>query len=234
MLRTAPLAVFDLDGTLVDTAPDLVDACNVVLAAAGYGAVQADAVRPTIGLGGRAILAQALIQTGRDPNNVDVDALLAAFLAEYQSRIARLSRPFPEMIDAIHALSKAGVALAVCTNKREGMARTLLDALGLLQHFVALTGGDTYAAKKPDPLPLRQTVAAAGGTLTRTVFVGDSLVDFETATAAAVPLVGVTYGYSEVPMEKLGPDRLCARGDDVAAAVLSCLTRGRAEQPAAS
>jgi len=205
------LAVFDLDGTLVDTAPDLADTTNAVLAAHGHPAVPHETLRPCIGLGARAMIACALEKNGLDLPAAEIDRIHADYLGMYASRIAELSRPFPEMIAALDCLAAVGVAAAV------------LDALSLTTRFVVIAGGDTYGASKPDPLPLLRAIADAGGAVERAVFVGDSRIDRETARAAGVPMVGVTYGYSDVAMRDLAPERLLDRGEDVAAAILELL-----------
>lgn len=215
------LAVFDLDGTLVDTAPDLADSVNVVLSAQGIDPVPPPVLQDFIGMGAKAMISQALAHNGTDPDALDMQAVLDAFLTHYSSRLTKLSRPFPEIVDALDSLDTAAVPMAVCTNKRERLARQLLDELGLLGRFVALSGGDTFGVSKPDPEHLLRTIALAGGTPQGAVFVGDSRIDFETARAAKVPLVGLSYGYSDVPMEALGPDKLCRPGDDIAKAILA-------------
>lgn len=220
---TTRLAVFDLDGTLVDTAPDLIETANHVLKARGITPVPGEVMRRFIGLGAQAMIESALRAHNTDLGSVDLEALKVEFVAHYQTRIAKLSYPFEEITAALPVLQSAGVVLAVCTNKREALARMLLDELQLMDKFVALTGGDSFAFAKPDPRHLTETVTLAGGTPEATVFVGDSRVDFETARNAKLPLVGLSYGYSDVPMVDLKPDRLCMPGDDIAAAILDLL-----------
>lgn len=227
------LAVFDLDGTLVDTGPDLVDTTNDVLAARGHPVVPPETIRHFIGIGARAMIEGALAASGIALPAEEIDAIYEDYLASYATRISRLSRPFPEMLACLDALDAAGVAMAVCTNKKERLARLLLDELGLLDRFVALSGGDTYGVSKPDPRHLLRTIADAGGTPGRTVYVGDSRVDRETAAGAGVPMVGVTYGYSDVPIATLSPERLLGPGEDVAAAVLDLLSERRPSVAAA-
>jgi len=220
---TDRLCVFDLDGTLVDTAPDLADTTNVVLAGEGLAPVPPETLRTFIGLGARVMVAKALASHGVVLDTAEMDRVRDDFVAHYKTRMARLSRPFTEMCAALDALDAAGVAMAVCTNKTEALARELLEELNLAGRFVALTGGDTFAHSKPDPAHLLDTIRLAGGDPARTAYVGDSRIDFETARAAKIPMVGVTYGYTDVPMADLGPERLCEPGEDVAAAVLSLL-----------
>ncbi|MBJ3774101.1 HAD-IA family hydrolase [Acuticoccus mangrovi] len=217
------LAVFDLDGTLVDTAPDLIDTANVVLGRVGVPAAPDDKVRPAISFGARAMIGAVLAAGGATLSEAEIDGLHADFLTEYTSRIARLSRPFPEILDALDRLEQADVTLAVCTNKLEGLASELLDSLGLLSRFVTVAGRDTFAYSKPDPRHLLLTIERAGGASAQTVFVGDSAVDRETARAAGVPMVGLTYGYTDVPMAELQPERALGRGEDIGEAILSLL-----------
>ena len=217
------LCVFDLDGTLVDTAPDLLDTTNFVLEREGLAPIPPDTLRSFIGMGARTMVGRAFRSYGRDIDEAELDRLRDIFVDHYATRLARLSRPFPEMLAALDTLEGAGVACAICTNKTEGLARELVDALGLTPRFAALTGGDTFAFSKPDPRHLFETIRLAGGDPARTAYVGDSRVDFETAQAAGIAMVGVTYGYTDVPMADLGPARLCRPGADVGAAVLSLL-----------
>ena len=217
------LAVFDLDGTLVDTAPDLVDATNIVLKEHGVPPVAAEVLRPHIGLGARRMIEVSLREAGRTMSEAELSAVHREFFDHYATRFTRYSRPFPEMLAALDALEAAGVTLAVCTNKRERSARAVLGELHLAERFAAIAGQDTFAAMKPDPRHLTETIRLAGGALDRAVFVGDSTVDYDTAAAAGIPFVGVTFGYSVLPMEQLRPDRLVGPGGDVAAAVISLL-----------
>lgn len=214
------LAVFDLDGTLVETGPDLTDTCNVVLALHGLPQVPAEQLHPFIGLGARQMLAGALEASGTKVPDATLDQVLDDYFSHYSSRIAKLSRPYPEVMAALDRLDAEGTPMAVCTNKREGAARQLLTELKLADRFKVIAGADTYGVSKPDPAHLYRTVEAAGGELTRTVFVGDSRVDRLTASHAGVPFVGLTYGYSDTPMEELSPDKLLRPGEDVGEAIL--------------
>lgn len=220
------LAVFDLDGTLVDTAPDLIDTLNHVLSEHGVSAVDPHAMRHNIGLGARHMIESTLAEAGIALPPERIDEVHGAYLTHYASRIAKLSRPFPEMARALDDLEAEGVALAVCTNKREALARQLLTELGLLARFAFVAGYDTFEAAKPDPRHLLLTVERAGGHADRTVYVGDSATDRTTARAAQIPFVGVTYGYTDVPMAELAPDLLVGPGEDVAAAVRALMPAG--------
>jgi len=204
----APLLVFDLDGTLVDTAPDLVDTLNVVLTREGLPPVAYDDARTMIGGGARAMLVRGLEEDGRAATPELMDRLFADFLKHYTDHIADRSRPFPGLTDALDKLARDGHRFAVCTNKLEGLSLRLLRALHLADRFAAICGQDTFGVQKPDPEILRRTVAAAGGTPGAAIMIGDSETDIRTARAAGIPVVAVDFGYSEKPVADLAPDRV--------------------------
>jgi len=190
--------VFDIDGTLIDTAPDLTSALNHVLAARGHAPVPAAAVREAVGRGARAMIEEAL-RLARIED--DVDQMLADFLAHYEANIAAMSRPFPGALEALDRLAASGARLAVCTNKRERLTRLLLEALEIESHFAAVAGRDTFPVSKPDPSHLLGVIAAAGGEPSRALMVGDSAVDIRTAQSARVPSILVSFGYAPPPPE---------------------------------
>ncbi|HRY06987.1 MAG TPA: phosphoglycolate phosphatase [Hyphomicrobiaceae bacterium] len=203
---TGATIVFDLDGTLIDTAPDLVGAANHALARLALPPRPAEALRPWISFGARRMIEEGLDQCGVKQSPARIDQLLAVFLDHYEANIARLSRPYPHVLDEISRLTSAGASIAICTNKREALTFKLLDALQLTQYFAAIIGRDTLPVSKPDPDHLIGTIARAGGRVERAVMVGDSGVDIATARAARVPVVGVSFGYSDVPIKDLNPD----------------------------
>lgn len=211
--------VFDLDGTLVDTAPDLVGATNHVLAGLGAPPVDSARLRPWISYGARRMVVEAVGIRGLVLTEADIDHRLDDFLDYYTANIARDSRPFPGTLAALDHLAASGATLAVCTNKREGLSRLLLDQLGLSPRFRALAGRDTFPVCKPDPAHLLGTIALAGGDPRRAVMVGDSGVDIATAKAAGLPVVAVSFGYTETPVYALGPDAVIETYDDLAAAI---------------
>ena len=213
------MVVFDLDGTLVDTAPDLVDTLNVVFAREGLPAVAYQEARTMIGGGARRMIELGLAAEGRAFDRSHIDRLFDDFLAHYAAHIADRSRPFPGLEAALDTLAADGARFAVCTNKLEWLSVKLLDALGLAQRFAAICGQDTFAIQKPDPEILRRTIAQAGGSSDRAVMVGDSKNDIDTARAAGIPVVAVDFGYTEIPVTRLGPDRVISHFADLPAAV---------------
>lgn len=198
--------VFDLDGTLIDTAPDLVDTLNVVLAREGLPPVPYEAARNAIGGGAKAMIARGIEAEGQALSPAKLEQMFADFIAYYSDHLADRSRPFPGLTDALDALAARGCQFAVCTNKLERLAMLLLDRLELANRFVAICGQDTFGIQKPDPEILRRTIAAASGTMQRAVMIGDSLTDIRTARAAGVPIIAVDFGYSERPIAEFGPD----------------------------
>jgi phosphoglycolate phosphatase len=218
--------VFDLDGTLVDTAPDLIDTLNIVLGREGLPPVDYTTARNMIGGGARKMIESGLKYDGRPPAAGAVDRMFADFIAYYAEHIADRSLPFPGLDTALDRLDAHGCRFAVCTNKLERLSRLLLDALGLSRRFAAICGQDTFGMQKPDPEILRRTILAAGGNARRAVMVGDSGTDIATARAAAIPIVAVDFGYSETPVKDLGPDRLIGHFDQLVAAVLELAPEG--------
>jgi phosphoglycolate phosphatase len=215
----APTIVFDLDGTLIDTAPDLVDTLNVVFAREGLPPVPYDTARNLIGGGARMMIARGVEAEGRVFPPAKLDQLFADFIAHYCEHIADRSRPFPELIGALDSLAADGWRFAVCTNKLERLSILLLTQLGLVDRFAAICGQDTFGTQKPDPEVLRRTVAAAGGRLQDAIMIGDSLTDIRTARAAGIPVIAVDFGYTERPVEEFGPDRIISRFAQLPAAV---------------
>ena len=215
----APTIVFDLDGTLIDTAPDLVDTLNVVLAREGLPSVPYDTARNLIGGGSRMMIKRGIEAEGRDLTPAKLDELFADFIAHYSEHIADRSQAFPGLVDALDALDAQGHRFAVCTNKLERLSVMLLTQLGLADRFAAICGQDTFGMQKPDPEVLRRTIAAAGGNPQQAIMIGDSLTDIRTARGAGVPVIAVDFGYTDRPVTELGPDRIISRFDQLPAAV---------------
>jgi phosphoglycolate phosphatase len=210
------VVAFDLDGTLADTAPDLAAALNHALAALGRPGVAPESVRNLIGHGGRALLRRGLAATGEAPEWL-VEEGYPILLDHYGAHLCEGTALYPRIGEALEAIAAAGAALAVCTNKPEALTLRLLDALGLLGRFAAVVGGDTLAVRKPDPAPLLEAIARAGGG--RAVLVGDSITDADTARAAGTPFVAVGFGFSDRPAERLGADAVIDSYDQLVPAL---------------
>lgn len=215
----APLIVFDLDGTLVDTAPDLVGALNFVLQREGLPLVPAASARSMIGAGARKLIERGLELEDRTMSVRDIDRLTADFIAYYTEHIADASRPFEGLYTALDELERRGFRFAVCTNKLEGLSRLLLEKLDMTARFAAICGADTFGVPKPDPAILRQTIARAGGDPSASIMVGDSGPDVGVARRAGIPVIGVTFGYTEIPIADLDPDIVIGHMQDLPQAV---------------
>ncbi len=220
-----PVIAFDLDGTLVDTAPDLLNALDATLARHALPPVDRANARNMIGGGAKMLIQRALTSANVPFSEAELGELNQQFVAYYAAHIADESRPFPGLLPALDRLADTGARLCVCTNKLERLARSLLDALDLTGRFTVVTGGDTYAKPKPDPLPLSATIAAAGGALASAIMVGDSITDVRAARATGVPVIAVSFGYTETPPAELGADALIHHYDDLSRAVLALLPR---------
>jgi phosphoglycolate phosphatase len=211
--------VFDLDGTLIDTAPDLIHTLNLIFAQEGLPAVPYADARNLIGGGAKVMIERALAAERQNATEAELDRLYAAFIAYYAEHIADRSRPFPQLERALDDLSAAGHKLAVCTNKLEWLSLRLLKALNLTQRFAAICGPDTFGVQKPDPEIFRRTVRRAGGEPGRAIMIGDSKTDIHTARAARVPVIAVDFGYTDVPIASLQPDRIISSFSDLPAAI---------------
>src|SRR5450755_3672193 len=215
----AQTIVFDLDGTLIDTAPDLVDTLNVVFAREGLPPVAYETARNLIGGGARAMIARGIEAEGRVLEPPKLEQMFDDFIAYYTTHVADRSRPFPGLIDALDALAAGGYRFAVCTNKLERLSVLLLEKLELADRFAAICGQDTFGIQKPDPEILRRTVAAAGGNPPHSIMIGDSSTDIRTARAAGIPVIAVDFGYSERPVSEYGPDRIISHFEELSAAI---------------
>ena len=206
------VVAFDLDGTLADTAPDLTAALNYALAELGRPPVSAESVRGMIGHGARALLQKGLGATGGTTEEL-VERGFPIFIDYYSAHIADGTQIFAGLEAALDALAARGVKLAVCTNKAEGLARPLIDALGWNRRFDALVGGDTLPTKKPDPAMLFEAIARCGGG--RAAYVGDSITDTDTGRNAGIPTIAVTFGFSDRAPDMLGATALIDHYDEL-------------------
>ena len=218
-MNSVRTVVFDLDGTLVDTAPDLISALNFVLDREGLPPVPLESARTMIGAGARRLIERGLEQDGRSDSPKDITRLTDDFIEYYAAHIADASRPFDGLESALDDLQANGYRFAVCTNKLEWLSKLLLDRLGLSARFAAICGADTFGISKPDPAILQQTVARAGGQLSTTIMVGDAGPDIGVARRAGIPVIGVEFGYTEVPIADLKPDLLIGHMRDLPEAV---------------
>lgn len=211
--------LFDLDGTLVETAPDLIGVLNAMLVARGYPPVPVAAARHLVGHGALALLRHGFAEAGAQWDEAAAPVLLEEFLALYLDRIANESRPYEGVEATLEALAADGAILAVATNKRSDLSEALLEALGLTRHFTAIVGPDRVSARKPSGAHLIEAARMAGGDPARCIMVGDSATDLNAAKDAGMPCILVTYGYTEIPARDLGGDVVVERFADIADAV---------------
>ena len=223
-----PTLLLDLDGTLVDSVPDLMAAANRMVVARGLAPFTRRAVMAMVGDGVPALVKRVLAARGLAPDA----AALAEFTADYGAHVADESRPYPGVETGLQALQAAGWRLAVCTNKPEALAREVLRALGLLEMFAAVGGGDSYAVKKPHPGHTLATLAAAGGDRRAAVAVGDHHNDVDAANGAGIPCIFAQWGYGNAEDGARAVGR-AARFDEVPALAAALLT-GSALRPSPS
>lgn len=220
---TKPAIVFDLDGTLIDTAADLIDSLNHTIAAADLEPVGLDDVSHLVGHGARAMIARAFAFRQKPLEETDIEPLLERFIAHYQANMPGKSRPYPGLIAALDRLKAAGYSLCVCTNKLEGLARPLLDGLDLTAYFDAITGGDTFEVRKPDARHLLGTIEKAGGDPQQALMIGDSRNDILVAQNAGIPSIAVPFGYSDVAVETLSPSHVISHFDELTVEIVKRL-----------
>jgi phosphoglycolate phosphatase len=209
---------FDLDGTLVESAPDLVATLNTLLAQEGVGPLPLSQARDFIGQGARSLIAKGFEAGGAQVAEPRLSMLFDRFIAHYREHIADESHVFPGVTDALDILSEAGAKLVVCTNKRTDLSISLLEALGIAHRFAAIVGPDKALAAKPDARHLLVAIEAAGGSPDRALMVGDSVADAGAARAAGVPLILVSFGYTPVPASELAADALIDHFSELPAA----------------
>lgn len=209
--------LFDLDGTLIDSARDIAEALNRVLADEGLRTVSLDETRAMIGDGARVLIERGLARAGGDPGRAA--ALLPRLLAEYERQGALHTRPYPGVVETIEALRARGLRLAIVTNKPEAATHAALAELALAPLFEAVVGGDTLPQRKPDPAPVREALRRLGIGPERALMVGDNHHDVHAGQGAGLPVIAVTYGYAHGRPEDFGAQGLVDRFEDLVAAI---------------
>jgi phosphoglycolate phosphatase len=210
-----PIVVFDLDGTLVDTAADLLDSLRHSLDAGGMALADTAGFRGHLGNGGRAMIERAFAAQNRILALEERERLYALFLDHYGANMPGKSQPYPGALGAIERFAGAGFVMAICTNKTEASSHKLMGALGLTRHFAAICGQDTFAYRKPDPRHLTATIERAGADPGRALMIGDSRTDIDTAKAAGIPVVAVDFGYTDRHVREFEPSRVISHFDEL-------------------
>jgi phosphoglycolate phosphatase len=221
MTPAAPTLVFDLDGTLADTAHDLIATLNMLLAREGLARLTTAAGRPMVGGGARVLIQRGFSANGAEVTGPRLDFLVRDFLAHYEGHIVDETTLFPGVEAAIDRFARAGFLLAVCTNKPERLSKLLLSRLGVADCFAVICGRETFPVCKPDGAALLLTIDAARGDPGRAVMVGDSKTDVEAAKNAGVPVIAVDFGYTDTPVAELSPDCIISHFDELWEAVAS-------------
>jgi len=216
----APLLVFDLDGTLAETAGDLTNTLNVILEREGLAPVTLDDARKMVGAGARALIQRGFAAEGRSVDGARLDKLFSDFLAHYEAHIADVSHLYDGVTPALDRFEAAGYGFAVCTNKVEVPSKKLLKALGIDRRFRAICGQDTFRDNgvniaKPDPRMLNMTIEMSGGHPSRAIMVGDSRTDIDTAKAAGIPVIAVDFGYTDQHVSAFAPDIVISHFDQL-------------------
>ena len=205
--------IFDLDGTLVDTAPDLMGATNHALSLIGRPPITMDQVRHMVGHGARSLIERGISATGESVDRATIDKMHTALLDYYSDHIADDSVIFDGLLDVLHKARDAKLKLGVCTNKVEHLSHKLLAELKMADFFGAVVGGDTLPIMKPDPAPYREVAQRLGVDVDRTIMFGDSETDIRTAQNAGVPVVAVTFGYTSQRVETYNPTHVISHYD---------------------
>ncbi len=212
-------AVLDLDGTLVDTAPDLVGTLNTILKQAGRDELGTERMSNLVSGGARGLMRTGFAATGEGLSDDEIEAWLPAFLDIYADRLSQDSQPYAGVVETLAVLRDANIKMGVCTNKPHGLANRLLDELDLSHWFDALLGGDSLDVRKPDPRHIEATLAAIGGEASEAMMVGDSIIDVEAARGAGVPVIIVGYGYGIEKAREAGADAEIASFSELPAAI---------------
>lgn len=218
-----PTLLFDLDGTLADTAADLCETLNVILELHGRERVSEARVRHLVGGGARLLLERGFRETGEEASEELLDQSFDEFLDYYERHIADHTKLWPGVRDQLDLLAERGTLMAVCTNKVEGLSRKLIGMLGIDHYFPVVIGGDTLPVKKPDPEHLLEAIRQLGGDKAHAVMVGDSEADVYAAKNAGIPSICVTFGYTQIPVAELGAEVMIDHYDEFPAALAKLL-----------
>lgn len=220
-----PLIVFDLDGTLIDTAPDLLESLNHVITSDGMPPVDQTKLRKFVGFGGRVMIQNAYDDASTHLEDQKLDRLLADFVEHYAANMPGRSEPFPGLLEALDALDQQGCDFAICTNKTEVLSKQLMDALELTHRFKANCGQDTFPVRKPHPEHLLKTIEMAGGDHRNAIMIGDTPTDFATAKAAMIPLIAVDFGYCDEPVSNYEPNKIISHYDELTPSLIKSLIK---------
>jgi phosphoglycolate phosphatase len=218
MPRTFSAVIFDLDGTLIHSLPDLTVAINAVLAEEGLTPLAESEVGPMVGDGAGMLVSRAFAARGGLPTP-DVTPYLTRFLGHYEPNATALTRPWDGVVETLTALKQRGMALAVCTNKPSAATHAILGELGLDDFFAVVVGGDDTPALKPDPAHVNAVLDRLSVGHDDAIFVGDSINDVLAAKGARVRCILVGFGYSKVPPHELGADLVIDHFSDLLGAV---------------
>lgn len=205
---TKPILVFDLDGTFAHTGPDLLDSLNHCLTLVDLPAADPVSLMRYVGQGGRVMIERAIQARGRTVSPPELERLMKAFIDHYEAGMPGKTQPFSGALDVLDRFEDAGWVHAICTNKFEAMSKRLLAGMGHAGRFRAICGQDTFAFKKPDARHLTETIRMAGGDPGQAIMIGDSITDIDTARAAGIPVIAVSFGYSDRPVRELEPSRV--------------------------
>lgn len=209
------LIIFDLDGTLIDTSHDLLETVNYCLKTVDLEPVEYEQLAVLIGQGAKVMLTRAFNLRNRPISDRELNDFFELFISHYGENMPGRSKAYDGLAEALERLRSDGIRFAICTNKHESMARSLMEKLNMSDQFVTLTGGDTFPFRKPDGRHILETIKLAGGKLNRTIMIGDSINDIAAAKNARVPSIGVPFGFSDVPIEELEPDAVISHYDEL-------------------
>ena len=207
MFEFQPTAiVWDLDGTLVDSAPDLASALNTVLDKRGFFTLSLTEVRKMIGNGVPKLVERGFNAVGIRPDPAQLDELVTIFAGEYKRCATEQTRPYPQVVETLQAIRAMNIPMGVCTNKPEAFTKQILEGLGLAGYFSSVVGGDTTSTRKPDPQPVLACLSGLVAEPALSLMIGDSVHDVHAAQAAGVPVGVVPWGYRSAPVDELGAD----------------------------